>query len=165
VLVREFDERARRERNPVRDMLVAAVAVHTAGDLADAERRYEAILKRDPRAALAANNLAALYVERGTNLLYAEQLALSAAEQVPTNGNVFDTLGAVYAKRGWHPSAIRYFRHAVALEPGNALFHYHLGHAYAASDDRERARESFQTAVRLNANFSAAREALTSLTH
>jgi cellulose synthase operon protein C len=162
-LTEEFDARAQQDRTNVGARLVAAIAVHTAGDLKAAERRYEEILKIDSRAALAANNLAALYVEQGFNLEYAEQLATIAAEQLPANAEVLDTLGCVYAKRARHSLAIRQFQQAVALEPGNAVFHYHLGLSFAASEDAERARQAFRAAVRLNAKFTSAQQALSAL--
>jgi Flp pilus assembly protein TadD len=162
-LVQEYDERARSEPSNVGARLVAAVAVHTAGDVEGAERRYQEILKLDPRAALAANNLAALYVEQGTNLTYAQQLAASAVEQLPANGEVVDTLASAYLKQSMTGQAVKHFLQAVALEPGNATFHYHLGLAYRASDDPDRAREAFRRAVALNANLTAARDALAAL--
>jgi putative PEP-CTERM system TPR-repeat lipoprotein len=162
-LVKEFDEQARKEPSNVEARLIAAVAVHTAGDVTGAQRRYEEILKIDSRVALAANNLAALLVERGTNISYAEHLATSAAEQMPTNGEVLDTLGSVFLKRSLSGQAVKYFQQAVALEPENAMFHYHLGQAYALSNDTERARGAFRTAIRLNAKFTAAHDALAAL--
>jgi tetratricopeptide (TPR) repeat protein len=162
-LIEEFDARAQKERSNVAARLVAAVAVHTTGDIKDAERRYEEILKLESRTALAANNLAAIYVEQGVNLGYAEQLATTAVEQLPSSGDLADTLGSIYVKLSRQSLAIKYFQQAVALEPGNPEFHYHLGLAYAASNETERARTAFRTAVRLNAKFTRAQEALSSL--
>ena len=162
--ISEFDGLARREPFNVAPRLVAAVAVHTTGDLTEAERRYQDILKIDPKNPLAANNLAALYAEKGENLALAEQLATTAAEQLP-DAEVFDTLGSIFYKRGTFGEAVKHFERAVALQPTNASFHYHLGLAYAASSDPQRAKVVLSKAVQLDPRLTAAKSALSSLPH
>jgi tetratricopeptide (TPR) repeat protein len=156
----EFEAESRRDPTNLSAELMAAVAVHSRGDLPEAERRYEAILKKNPRAALAANNLAAIFIARGENLDRAEQLALSAAEQVPGQPDILDTLGTLYMKQTRYGLAIRYFQQAVASDPGKALLHYQLGLAYAKGAEAERARASFRKALALNPRLRAAQDAL-----
>ena len=136
-----------------------------AASLVEAERRYEEILKRDPRSGLAANNLAAIFIEQGQNYGYAEKLAGIALEQLPAEAEVADTVGSLHYRRANYRTAIRFFQQAVALEPTNPLFHYRLGQAYVANAEPERARGAFQSALRLNSGFAEARTALSALGH
>ena len=159
----EFDAIAQREPRNVSARMMAALTVHTAGDKADAERRYLEILKLEPRAALAANNLASLYLEKGDQLGHATEVAALAVEHRPSEGEFLDTLGSTYYKRQMYSVAIKHFLQAIAEAPGNAVFQYHLGLAYAKNAQTERASDAFREAIRLNPKFSAARKALTTL--
>jgi len=161
--IKAFDEEAAREPTNLSARLMGAVLVHTQGNLADAKARYQAILRIEPRAALAANNLAAIYAEEGDNLKEAQTLAESAADQVPTHAGVLDTLGSVYLRRQLYGPAIVQFGRSVAAEPNNPLYHYHLGLALSKGGDTQRAREAFQRAVKLNPRLGAARRALETL--
>jgi putative PEP-CTERM system TPR-repeat lipoprotein len=162
-VAQEADDRARREPSNLGATLLAAVLVHTRGDLAEAERRYAQILKGEPRAALAAYKLASIYLERGENLDSAEQLAQNAAQLLPDQAEVVDTLGSIYYKRAMYGQAITQFQQSVAAEPDNATFHYHLGLAFSKNGETDRAREAFRTALRLNRRLSAAQQALATL--
>jgi Flp pilus assembly protein TadD len=159
----EFDEMGRGDPTNVAARLMSAVIVHTTGDARDAERRYRDVLAIEPNAAVAANNLAALLLERGEDLASAEQLATTAVEQAPNDAEVLDTLGSIYYKRARYGLAIKHLEQAVAIEPDNALFHYHLGLAYAGGADPDRASDALRQAVRLNPRLAGARDALASL--
>jgi Flp pilus assembly protein TadD len=161
--VQEFDALAESNPGSIAPRLMAAVAVDTAGDDANAEQRYRQILNSEPRAALAAKNLAVIYLLRGESLTLAEQLASRAAEQLSGHGEAFDTLGLIHLRLARIGAAIRSFERAVALEPANATFRYHLGSAYAKSGERDRAGDAFRDALRLNAGLTEARQALDSL--
>jgi tetratricopeptide (TPR) repeat protein len=161
--VGEFDARAARDARDVGARIVAAVAVHTLGNLADAERRYREVLRLERRAAIAANNLAAIYLERGENLSDAETFANMALEYAPNHPEVLDTMASVALRLRQPARAIKLYEQAIAIEPDNATLHYRLGMAYANGDDTERARRALGTAVRLNANLMAARQALDTL--
>jgi tetratricopeptide (TPR) repeat protein len=159
----EFDARAARDPRDIAARIVAAVAVHTAGNLVDAERRYREVLKNEPRAAIAANNLAAIYLERGENLAEAEHFAALAVDCAPNDPEVLDTAASIALRLRQHGRAIKLYEQAVAIEPDNATRHYHLGVAYASSEDTGRARQSLGTAVRLKPDLSAAKQALSAL--
>ena len=49
---------------------------------------------------------------------------------------------------------------AVASEPANSVYHYHLGFAYSKNGDRPRARASLKQALDLKPAFSDAKQAL-----
>ncbi len=158
-----FDETARSQPGNIAARLMSAILLHAQGKLAEATSRYEEILKADPRAALAANNLAALYADRGDNLLYAQRLAESASAEQPTHAGVRDTLGWVYLSRKLYGPAINEFSKSVAAEPSNSLYQYHLGLAYIKSGETDHARTALQTAIKLNPGLSDAKRALKAL--
>ena len=102
----------------------------------DARRAFEQVLALDPKASVAANNLAWIYAENGGNLDVAMQLAQTAQAALPDSGETSDTLGWIYLKKEIYGLSITTLRRAVELEPKNPKFHYHLGLAYARSGDK-----------------------------
>jgi tetratricopeptide (TPR) repeat protein len=138
--------------------------VHTNGNVREAKRRYTELLSLEPRAVLAANNLAWIYADEKQNLDFALDLAERATEQIPDYAEAWDTLGWVYQQKQLPVLAVAPFEKAVGQEPGNATFHYHLGMALAGSGDRERARESLQMALKLQPSFADAEREMKALT-
>ena len=139
------------------------MVVHTQGHLDEARRRYAEILKVEPRAALAANNLATILADAGENLDQAQALAETAVEQIPASAEFQDTLGWVYYQRHLSGQAIARFEQSVAADPANPVYHYHLGLAYSRNGDQERARASLRRALELNPGFGDAKQALIGL--
>jgi tetratricopeptide (TPR) repeat protein len=125
----------------------------------DAQARYEQVLKIDPNAAVAANNLAWLYVESGENLDVALALAKTAQAHLPDRHEVNDTLGWAYFKKGLANLAVPPLRQAVGRAPQNAGYHYHLGMAYASLGEVANAKASLQKALALDSKFEGADEA------
>ncbi len=105
------------------------------GDNTQALDYFQRAVDLDPRAAIAANNLAWIYAERGEKLDYALQLAQTAVQVMPKAAEAQDTLGWVYYKRRAAEPAIAAFRQTVDLAPANATYHYHLGLAYLLGED------------------------------
>ena len=125
----------------------------------DARRVFEQVLELDPKASVAANNLAWIYAENGGNLDVALQLAKTALSALPDSGEATDTLGWVYLKKEIYGLSITTLRRAVQVAPTNATFQYHLGLAYARSGDKDRAKSTLQTALRLKSDFDGAADA------
>jgi Flp pilus assembly protein TadD len=125
----------------------------------DARRVFEKVLELDPKAPVAANNLAWIYAENGGNLDVALQLAQTALSALPDSGEATDTLGWVYLKKEIYGLSITTFRRAVQVAPTNPTFHYHLGLAYARSGDKDRAKSTLQAALRLKPDFAGAADA------
>ena len=120
---------------------------------------YERALAIDPKAAVAANNLAWLLAETGGNLDVALQHAQAAKSQLPELPDVDDTLGWVYYKKGLATLAIQSFEESVRKDGKNALFHYHLGLAYLKNEEKDKARVSLKQALALNPSFDGAADA------
>jgi tetratricopeptide (TPR) repeat protein len=129
------------------------------GDHGEARKRFEKVLSIDPRAAVASNNLAYLDAEAGTNLDVALNRAQTAKAALPNDPEVDDTLGWIYVKKGLPALAQNPLNEAVKKDGKNPIYLYHLGKAYAAAGDRDRARTNLAMALKLTPNFPGADDA------
>jgi tetratricopeptide (TPR) repeat protein len=155
----KFEELAKRQPKPVAAQTMIAMILQQQGKVDEAQKRYELVLEIDPRAAVAANNLAWLYAEGRGSLDTALQLARTAKEQLPDYAQVNDTLGWIYVKKELPSLAVPLLKDAIAKEPKTAVFHYHLGVAYAKIPDKANAKASLEQALRLDPNFEGSAEA------
>jgi tetratricopeptide (TPR) repeat protein len=156
---REFERLIQQQPKSVAGYTMIGMIEQAQGNTREAIRRYEAAVAIDPRAAPAANNLAWLYAEQGGSLDTALALAQTAKAQLPNQPEVNDTLAWIYYRKNLPALAIPLLRESIEREPGNAIYHYHLGLAYARSGDRARAREALTRALRLRPEFDGAAEA------
>jgi tetratricopeptide (TPR) repeat protein len=126
---------------------------------AEATKVYEKVLTLDPRAVVAANNLAYTYASAGHSLDVALSLAQTAKVGRPDDPDVNDTLGWIYYKRNLPTMAIEPLELSVRKNPGHATYQYHLGMAYLSSGDKIRGRATLQKALALQHDFEGAAEA------
>ena len=152
----ECDRILQRQPQSVAAHTLAGLVLEGMGRQAEAEKRYLKALEIDPHAAMAANNLAWMYAEGGTNLETAMQLARAAKAARPDSPEINDTLGWVAYKKGLHQAAVPALEQAVTLAPDRAAYHYHLGMAYLKANDWTRARASLQRALALGTDFPGA---------
>jgi tetratricopeptide (TPR) repeat protein len=129
----------------------------------EARKQYERALEIDPRAPVAANNLAAVYAETGQNLDQALQLAQTAKAALPERAEVSDTLGWVYYQKGMSSLAVTSLREASRQSPQNPIIHYHLGLAFVKNGNLHEARRSLLEALKLDPAFRGAENARTTL--
>jgi tetratricopeptide (TPR) repeat protein len=160
--VAELDA-AGRSAPGVAERTMAALIRHAQGHVADATRRYRDILTRDPDAAVAGNNLAALYAAEGEQLDLAVELATRASERLALAPDAWDTLGWAYYRKRLPAMAIRHFERAVEQAPDTPAYRHRLGLALAAHGDVTRARAAFEAALSLDPGFGDARRALADL--
>lgn len=130
-------------------------------DLDKAQAAYNSALQIKRDDPVASNNLAYLLLETGGNNDLALQLAQTARRGLPESSNVADTLGWAFYQKGVYPSAIENFQAAMKLaaknkEPDSPLYHYHLGLAYAKSDQPALARQHLERVLKLDPNYSKA---------
>ena len=116
-------------------------------------------MAKNPRAALASNNLAWLYAQQDLKLDTALNLAQAAKAEAPESASINDTLGFVYLKMKLGELAVPPLRIAVEKEPENPGFHARLGQAYALTGDKARARQELERALKLKPDFAGADEA------
>lgn len=124
-----------------------------------AQQTYEQILSVNPRAAIAANNLAWIYLKKG-RLDDSLQYARVADEELHHTPQVDDTLGWVYYTRNQPLDAIPVLAAAATADPNNAMYHFHLGAAYAKADQAAFARRELDRALALSSSFPDRAEAL-----
>jgi tetratricopeptide (TPR) repeat protein len=130
----------------------------TRNDRPAAMAAYEKVLALDPKAGVAANNLAWLYVADG-KLDDALRLARVAQDSLRRRPEPEDTLGWVYLQKGLATQAIAAFERALSRAPQNPVYHYHQGLAYLKSGNADRARAALAKALDLNAEFNGAADA------
>jgi Flp pilus assembly protein TadD len=135
------------------------IILEAQGRAADAQRMYERALEIDPRAPVAANNLAWMYANNGANLDIALQLAQAAKQKLPDEAEVNDTLGWVYYKKNMAEQAVTAFEQSARHSPKNAEFQFHLGLAQAKAGNASGARTALTAALKLNPAFQGADEA------
>jgi putative PEP-CTERM system TPR-repeat lipoprotein len=156
---KSFEDLASHHINPGGAMTMVGVILEIQGKPQEARKVYERVVEADPKAGVAANNLAWIYAESGENLDVALKLAQSAKSTITTNAQVSDTLGWIYFKKGLTTLAISTLREAASQQGVSAAVHYHLGLAYAKNGDVPAARKSLEQALALNPSFSGAADA------
>jgi len=155
----ECDKLSERRPNAIGPRTMAAMILEGQGKVSDARKRYEQILQIDSTAAVAANNLAYIYAQQGSNLDVALQLAQTAKQKLPDQPEVNDTLGYIYLKKDMASMAMPPLEASVLKDPNNPLSKYHLGMAYAKAGQTDKARTALEQALTLNPSFDGANDA------
>lgn len=135
-----------------------------AGKPDQAIAQYEAMLKRDPKNNLVANNLASLLSDSRTDTASLER-ALQVAKPLEASGNptYIDTVGWIYFKLGRTDDAVRLLNQVVAKAPQIPIFQYHLGMALYKKGDVTAAKQHLQLAVNTKDNYPGLEEAKATL--
>jgi Tfp pilus assembly protein PilF len=154
-----YEEVARRDPKPVAAETMIGIILQARNQPGEAQRHFERALQLDARAAVAANNLAWIYAETGGQLDTALRLAQTAREELPGRAEVNDTLGWIYLKKGLVDLALAPLERSVEEQPSNAVYRYHLAVAYLDTGQRAKARQTFEEALRLQADFAGADQA------
>ena len=119
----------------------------------EALNEYQQVMTLAPDSAIGYNQLAYYYAERGRNLDQALTLALKAVELAEKSGDVIDTLGWVYLKRGDYSEALEKLKLANQLKPNSPSIRYHLGMAHFKNGDSQNALNEFKNALRISEKF------------
>jgi tetratricopeptide (TPR) repeat protein len=147
---------------PVFQLLMGGV-YETKHDLEKAKNAYQTALQIKPEDPSASNNLAYVLLETNGNADIALQLAQTARRGLPESSNVADTLGWAFYQKGVYQSAISMFQEAIKLaaknkEADSAVYHYHLGMAYAKSEQPALARQHFERVLKIDPKYSDAED-------
>lgn len=146
----QFTKIAESQERPVGPLTVIGTIDMMQNKNADAQKTFERVMQIDPKAGVAANNLAWLYLENGGSADLALNLALVAKAQLPNSAEVQDTLGWAYFKKDRLIEAIAALSRAVDLDPKSATTLYHLALAYEKQGDRREAREAMTRYLQLD---------------
>jgi tetratricopeptide (TPR) repeat protein len=131
------------------------------GDQEAAIAQYEAILKDQPNALVAVNNLVSLLTDYRSDKASLDR-AFSLADALK-NSNVpqfQDTLGWVQYRQREFKNAIATLEAAAAKLPNLAAIHYHLGMSYAADGQPQKAGEQLKMALALEPDGTALKESI-----
>jgi tetratricopeptide (TPR) repeat protein len=148
----EFEGMGRRDPQAFAARTMAGILFEVQGKREEARKAYEATIGSPEKAPVAANNLAFIYAEQGIKLDLALQLATAAKQQMPDDPSVDDTLGWVYYKKNLPALAVKPLEESIKKRPDSAEVLYHLGLTYAKLDDKTRAREALERALKLDPN-------------
>lgn len=162
--IHEFEELAK--KNPsetVGSQTMIATILTVQGKVDEGQKLYESVIASAPESPVAANNLAWQYAQKDQNLDVALRLAQVAKEKLPESGDVSDTLGWVYYKKGLFSLAVDAFLEAAQQSPTRPNIQYRLGLAYVKTGEPQKARASFERALKLNPGFKEAEDALKQL--
>ncbi len=155
--VAEYQALADRSKAPAGPLTMVAMIEEARGRPDAARQQYEKVLAADPRAGVAANNLAWMYAEAG-RLDEALTLATVATEQLK-RPEAEDTLGWIYYRKGLTQHAITAFERAVSKSPKNPVYQYHLGLAQLKDGNETQGRAALERALDLKPDFNGADEA------
>jgi tetratricopeptide (TPR) repeat protein len=155
----QYTELTKKNPRSVAVSTMLGMILEAQRDLPAAEAQYQKTLGLDAEAAVAANNLAWLYVSSNRNLDQALQLAQTAAKQLGELPQVNDTLGWIYYRKGMFQPAVKHLEKSIQKDATDASVHYHLGMAYAGDGEFEKARKSLQKALSMSTSFDGADDA------
>jgi tetratricopeptide (TPR) repeat protein len=122
---------------------------------------YEGMLRENPQALVATNNLSMLLANDKKipdGLARAQELIKTLAGE--ENPAYLDTIGWVQLKAGKMDTAIEALQQAVKQAPDIATIRYHLGKAYLEYGDEVKADKHLEKAIRLNESFPEREDAL-----
>jgi cellulose synthase operon protein C len=130
-------------------------------ELDKAKTAYQTALQLRPDNPQASNNLAYVLLETNGSVDMALQLAQTARRNMPESSNVADTLGWAFYQKGVYESAIGMFQEAIKLaaknkEAENPTYHYHLGLAYARTEQPALARQHLERVLKIDPKYSSA---------
>lgn len=124
----------------------------------ESDRLYEEALKLNPKNDLVLNNYAYSLAERGVQLDRALGMAEKAVNANGENASYLDTIGWVYFRLGRYREAETYVKKALSKGEANAVVYEHLGDIYSKLNDRERALEQWNNALKLDENNASLRD-------
>jgi tetratricopeptide (TPR) repeat protein len=127
-------------------------------DLEKAKSAYQTALQIKRDDPVASNNLAYLLLQTGGNADLALHLAQTARRGLPELSNVADTLGEAFYQKAVYQSAISMFQEAIKLaaknkEAESAVYHYHLGLAYAKAAQPALAKQHLERVLKLDPKY------------
>jgi predicted O-linked N-acetylglucosamine transferase (SPINDLY family) len=139
--------------SPNQRALAAALQLHQAGRLPDAEAAYRRVLALDPGNAQALHMLGALANQVGQHAAAVELISQSVRIE-PTSADAHSNLGVGYQSLGQLQEAIGCYQRALALRPDHVDALNNLAIALQAAGRLTEALESFEGSLKLRPNHA-----------
>ena len=136
----------RDESDAVKLYFSLGTAYEQAGQIDSAVAVFEELLDHHPDHSPTLNYLGYTLADRGERLEYARDLIAKAVEMQPQNAAYLDSYGWVYFRLGDYQKAVRYLSEAASLDSDPVIYD-HLGDAYHAIGETEKAREWWEKAL------------------
>lgn len=130
----------------------AALQLHQAGRLAEAERGYRYVLAQDSSHSDALHFLGVIAMQTG-KLEPALELVRLSVEMRPDGAVYRNNLGQVLERMGHGEEAAQAYRAAVELDPQYAEAWNNLGHLLQSRDELAKAESNLREAIRLNPQY------------
>ena len=124
-----------------------SILYEQAGNFDEMVAHLKRTIEIDPKHAEAMNFLGYSYAEKDLNLDEALKLIKGSLSLKPGNGYITDSLGWVYFKMGNYKKALKALLKATSIVQDDSVIFEHLGDAYNATGDRDKARQSWQRAL------------------
>ncbi len=115
------------------------------GEQEKAVALYEEALKNVPDHPVLLNNLAWRYSETG-RLNEGLALAIKAEQKAPDEWNIKDTIGQIYYKKRDYKKALEKYKEASTINDKNPVLDYHMGKAFMATGNNQKALQYFKKA-------------------
>jgi cellulose synthase operon protein C len=129
-------------------LLMSASIEEAKGNFDGAIAEYETMLSKDPGSLIAANNLASLLSEHRSDKASLDRArSLAMMLQKSPVAQFKDTLGWIDYQSGENADAIRLLEEATAALPNRPDIQYHLGMAYIAAKQMNKAAEQLNAAL------------------
>jgi Flp pilus assembly protein TadD len=144
-------------RPPAGSTALAAEAqrAFVRGDFAQAESKYQEVLRKDDQNVYTLANLAAIQLERG-NLDDAEKNLLKALSVAPDDAYSLQTLGYLKFRQEKYDEALTQLSRAAQLDPENPEIQNYLGVTLSHRGQRTAAETALRRALQLQPGYTAA---------
>ena len=121
-----------------------------------AEKDFLHALKLKPDQPLVLNYLGYSWIDRGKNLDRAAQMITRAAELLPDDGYIVDSMGWLKFRQGDYKGAMEQLERAVLLHPEDPTINDHLGDAYWMMNRHLEARFQWRHALAMKPDSALA---------
>lgn len=146
---------------------VVASTYHQANQTSKAITHYRETINRNPKHIPALNNLALLLSQEREHLDEALDFAIQAIRltkdieglQDPFLGELNDTIGWIYIKKGRYQEGLDYLLVASRKSPQNPSIYYHLGVTFHNLNRNKEAVDMLEKALKLSIDFTEAKDA------
>jgi tetratricopeptide (TPR) repeat protein len=135
--------------------LLEALALHQRGQLQEAQKRYDEILRMQPHNHDALHLLGLLESQAGHHQRAVDLIGQAIAIS-PANAVFHSNLGISLQDLKQLPAAIASFERAIAINPGLAEAHYNRGNALQELQELEAAVASYDHALAINPDYAKA---------